>query len=103
MTSYKNTKIMLTNTETVFITITTRKETARKARNQKKERGKHMEATAQNYRIANQVIELLARESCTVKQSEEILSFVGSTIRNTSTVQRSEPLTNLLNRTEDLR
>lgn len=69
----------------------------------KKERGKHMEATAQNYRIANQVIELLARESCTVKQSEEILSFVGSTIRNTSTVQRSEPLTNLLNRTEDLR
>ena len=103
MSNYKMQKTLLTITEIAIITITTRKETTRKARNQKKERGKHMEATAQNYRIANQVIELLARESCTVKQSEEILSFVGSTIRNTSTVQRSEPLTNLLNRTEDLR
>lgn len=61
-----------------------------------------MEATKQNYQIARQIIELFANENCTVKQSEEILSFVGTTIRNASTVQRSESLTELLNRSEDL-
>ncbi|WP_308541801.1 hypothetical protein [uncultured Oscillibacter sp.] len=61
-----------------------------------------MEATKQNYQIAKEIIELLAKENCTVKQSEEILSFVGTTIRNTSTVQRSESLLKPLNRSEDL-
>ena len=61
-----------------------------------------MEATKQNYQIAKKIIELLINENCTVKQSEEILSFVGTTIRNTSTVQRTEFLTELLNRSEDL-
>lgn len=61
-----------------------------------------METTKQNYQIAKEIIELLAKENCTVKQSEEILSFVGTTIRNTSTVQRSESLLKLLNRSEDL-
>ena len=61
-----------------------------------------MEATKQNYQIAKEIIELLAKENCTVKQSEEILSFVGTTIRNTSTVQRSESLLKMLNRSEDL-
>ena len=59
-----------------------------------------MEATKQNYRIAQQIIELFATENCTVKRSEEILSFEGTTIRNTSTVQRSELLAVLLNRAE---
>lgn len=61
-----------------------------------------VEATKRNYHIALQIIELLANENCTVKQSEEILSFVGTTIRITSTVQRSEFLTELLNRSEEL-
>lgn len=61
-----------------------------------------MEATKQNYQIARQIIELFANENCTVRQSEEILSFVGTTIRNTSTVQRSESLIKMLNRSEDL-
>ena len=60
-----------------------------------------MEATQQNYRIAQQIIELFATENCTVKRSEEILSFVGTTIRNTSTVQRSEFLADMLNRAEN--
>lgn len=64
--------------------------------------GETMEATKQNYQIARQIIELFANENCTVRQSEEILSFVGTTIRNTSTVQRSESLIKMLNRSEDL-
>ena len=60
-----------------------------------------MEATKQNYRIAQQIIELFATENCTVKRSEEILSFVGTTIRSTSTVQRSEFLADMLNRAEN--
>lgn len=46
-----------------------------------------MEATKKNDQIAQQIIELLAKENCTVRQSEEILSYVGMTIRNVSTVQ----------------
>lgn len=61
-----------------------------------------MDATKQNYKIAKEIIELLAKESCTVRRAEEILSFVGTTIRNTSTVQRSEGLIDLLNRSENL-
>ena len=61
-----------------------------------------MEATKRNYCIAQQIIYLLAKENCTVKQSEEILSFVGTTIRNTSTVQYPAALAKLLNRADDL-
>ena len=46
--------------------------------------------------------DILAKENCTVKQSEEILSFVGTTIRNTSTVQYPAALAELLNRADDL-
>lgn len=60
-----------------------------------------MEATKQNYQIAQQIIELLAKENCTVRQSEEILSYVGMTIRNVSTVQ-FQRLAELLNRRENL-
>lgn len=49
-----------------------------------------MEATKQNYQIAEQILKLLAKENCTVRQSEEILSYVGMTIRNVSTVQFQE-------------
>lgn len=61
-----------------------------------------MEATKRNYHIALQIIELLAKENCTVKQSEEILSFVGTTIRNTSTVQCSALLAEWLSHPYDL-
>lgn len=61
-----------------------------------------MEATKQNCHVALQIIELLANENCTVKQSEEILSFVGMTIRNTSTVQCSAFLAEQLNHPYEL-
>lgn len=46
-----------------------------------------MEATEKNYTLAENIIALFNEENCTVKQAEEILSFVGTTIRHTSTVQ----------------
>ena len=61
-----------------------------------------MEATQKNYRIAEQVITLLANENCTVRQSAEILSFVGTTIQNTATVQLTESLVQCLNSLNDL-
>lgn len=61
-----------------------------------------MDATKQNYQIAREIIALLAKEHCTVRQSEEILSFVGTTIRSTSTVQCPEPSIKLFNCTENL-
>lgn len=45
-----------------------------------------MEATQENYRIANKILELLAEENCTVQQADEILAFVARHIRTTSTV-----------------
>ena len=41
-----------------------------------------MEATRKNRRIAKQIMELLAREGCTVRQAEEILAFVGRAARD---------------------
>ena len=60
-----------------------------------------MEATMKNYQLAEQIIALFAKENCTVKQAEEILSFVGVTIRTSSTVQSSETLTDILNFAKD--
>lgn len=61
-----------------------------------------MEATQQNYRIAKQIIALLAKENCTVRQSAEILSFVGTTIQNTATVQLTESAIQRLDSLNDL-
>ena len=51
-----------------------------------------MEATRKNRRIAKQIMELLAREGCTVRQAEEILACVGRAARDTATVQFTEQL-----------
>ncbi|MUU10885.1 MAG: hypothetical protein EP146_05635 [Oscillibacter sp.] len=61
-----------------------------------------MEATKQNYKLARQIIEMFAKENCTVKQSEEVLAFVGMTIRNVSTVQLPEQSAEVFNRAENL-
>ncbi len=61
-----------------------------------------MEATQKNYCIAEQIITLLANENCTVRQSAEILSFVGTTIQNTATVQLTEALVQRLNSLNNL-
>ncbi|MCM1236136.1 MAG: hypothetical protein NC489_39130 [Ruminococcus flavefaciens] len=49
-----------------------------------------MEATTQNYQIADKILTLLAKENCTVLQAEGILSFVQSRVRAQSTVQHRE-------------
>ena len=61
-----------------------------------------MEATQKNYHVAEQIITLLANENCTVRQSAEILSFVGTTIQNTATVQLTEALVQRLNSLNNL-
>lgn len=61
-----------------------------------------MEATKQNYKLARQIIEMFAKENSTVKQSEEVLAFVGMTIRNVSTVQLPEQSAEVFNRAENL-
>lgn len=61
-----------------------------------------MEATKKNYQLARQIIEMFANENCTVRQSEEVLAFVGMTIRNVSTVQLPEQSAEVFNRTENL-
>lgn len=49
-----------------------------------------MDATDQTYRIADQILTLLAKENCTVLQATEILTYVRSQILNRSTVQYQE-------------
>ena len=46
-----------------------------------------MEATAQNFSIADKILTLFAKENCTVLQATEILTYVRSQILNRSTVQ----------------
>ena len=46
-----------------------------------------MEATDQNFRIADKILTLLAEENCTVRQAEEILAYTARCIREESTVQ----------------
>lgn len=47
-----------------------------------------MEASGENLRISKKIISILAESNCTVKQAEEILAYVGHTIRSTATVQQ---------------
>ena len=51
---------------------------------------KEVEATRQNFRIADQVLTILAKENCTVLQAAEILTYVSDQIRARSTVQFNE-------------
>lgn len=48
-----------------------------------------MEATEQNYRIADQIWATLAKENCTVAQAQEILAYVSRKIPCKSHVQFS--------------
>lgn len=49
-----------------------------------------MKATRQNEEIARTIINLLAKEKCTVKQSDEILHYVERTITMNATVHQVE-------------
>lgn len=46
-----------------------------------------MESTEQNYRIANQIWAIFAKENCTVAQAQEILAYVSRKIPCESHVQ----------------
>lgn len=46
-----------------------------------------MEATEKNFNIVERILEILAEEKCTVRQSEEILRYTASEIQERSTVQ----------------
>lgn len=46
-----------------------------------------MESTEQNYRIANQIWAIFAKENCTVAQAQEILAYVSRRIPCKSHVQ----------------
>ena len=61
-----------------------------------------MEATNQNYKLARHISERFATENSTVQHSEEVLAFVGMTIRNVSTVQLPEQSAEVFNRAENL-
>lgn len=45
-----------------------------------------MTVSNENVQIAEKIFAVLSENKCTVRQSEEILSFVGTTIRKTATV-----------------
>ena len=49
-----------------------------------------MDATDKNYKIADRILTVLAKENCTVLQASEILAYVGNQIRKESTVQYRE-------------
>lgn len=46
-----------------------------------------MEITEKNCRVADQIIEILVNEKCTVEETQDILSEVTREVRRTSTVQ----------------
>ena len=50
----------------------------------------NVDATKPNFKIADQILTILAKENCTVLQAAEILSYVSSQIRARSTVQFRE-------------
>lgn len=57
-----------------------------------------MESTEQNYRIANQIWAIFAKENCTVAQAQEILAYVSRKIPCESHVQfPEEPLAEVAN------
>ena len=49
-----------------------------------------MEATEKNYRIADQILTVFAKENCTVLEATEILSYVSAKVREKSTVQYTQ-------------
>ena len=49
-----------------------------------------MDATKKNFRIADQILTIFAKENCTVLQAAEILSYVATQIRARSKVQFDE-------------
>ena len=51
---------------------------------------KEVEATKQNFRIADQVLTILAKENCTVLQATEILTYVSAQVHARTTVQFTE-------------
>ncbi len=46
-----------------------------------------MDATAKNYEIVEKIIAILEAERCTVRQSEDVLRYAASEIRERSTVR----------------
>lgn len=52
-----------------------------------------IQITEKNCRIADEIMEILAEEKCTVEESQEILSSVSAQIRKSSTVQIKETFT----------
>lgn len=62
-----------------------------------------MLATKQNYKIADAILTILARENCTVRQAREILGYVEVQISSESAVQYSAGrLVELANGIDDL-
>lgn len=51
---------------------------------------REIQITEKNCRIADEIMEILAEEKCTVEESQEILSSVSAEIRKSSTVQIRE-------------
>lgn len=51
-----------------------------------------MEATEKNFDIVERILDILAEKECTVRQSEDILRYVASEIRERSTVQCAKGL-----------
>jgi hypothetical protein len=49
-----------------------------------------MQVTEQNERIANSIMEILAKENCTVEQATSILHFLQGKVARNSTVQNSK-------------
>lgn len=49
-----------------------------------------MDATEKNFDIVERILEILAEKKCTVRQSEDILRYVGSEVRERSTVQSAK-------------
>lgn len=49
-----------------------------------------MQITEKNCRIADNIMEILENEKCTVEESQEILNCVSAEIRKSSTVQIRE-------------
>lgn len=46
-----------------------------------------MEATKKNCKVADEIIEILVNEKCTVEEAQDILSEVAREVRRSSTVQ----------------
>lgn len=49
-----------------------------------------MEVTEKNCRVADNIIEILVHEKCTVEETQDILNEVTREVRRTSTVQAGE-------------